>query len=497
MTDAFSLGPDPTLVRKAASLLSNAERRRKYRKADYFVPYPSQRKFLLASATYREILLCAPNRTGKSTTGAFAIACHATGVYPSWWTGRRFDRPVKIVCTGITSLETRDVMQAQLCGAPGVAGALGSGMLALDAFADKPTLARGVSDAFDLVQIKHASGGVSTIHFKSSEQGREKFQGTEYDVVWVDEECPPQVYNELLTRLTPDGFLQVTFTPIGGALELWSRYADRPSPDRLMVTMTQEEATHYSPEEWARRNAGYEDYEKEARQYGRPAVGAFLVFKTPEEAVKHTRDFGSIPPHWPWLRAIDPVHAGGTTSASAHAFGCALGAWDRDTNTIYVMDAFRMTGAMPINHVGRMMAVFNGKVSRVRTVAPHDATRKGLDGKSIIEIYRDLGLNMFPEPVNSTRSFEADLLTMTQREANGGLKYHTSLHDLFDERRWYRRKDGLVVREKDDVIDAVRVLVAGIKHARLLDDAAGYDPPIPGLRYRPVGDTSYQTPRPP
>jgi uncharacterized membrane protein YebE (DUF533 family) len=44
------------------------------------------------------------------------------------------------------------------------------------------------------------SGGLSYLTFKSYDQKRESFQGTEQDVVWLDEEPPQDIYSECLTR---------------------------------------------------------------------------------------------------------------------------------------------------------------------------------------------------------------------------------------------------------------------------------------------------------
>ena len=52
---------------------------------------------------------------------------------------------------------------------------------------------------------------------KSYEQGRKKFQGTEIDLVWLDEEPPEDVYSECVTRtMTTGGIVYLTFTPLEG-----------------------------------------------------------------------------------------------------------------------------------------------------------------------------------------------------------------------------------------------------------------------------------------
>jgi phage terminase large subunit-like protein len=77
---------------------------------------------------------------------------------------------------------------------------------------------QGVADAVDTLVVRHVSGGKSTIGFKSYDQGRQKWQGAKRDLIWLDEECPMDIYKEALTRTNavPDGRLMLTFTPLNG-----------------------------------------------------------------------------------------------------------------------------------------------------------------------------------------------------------------------------------------------------------------------------------------
>jgi len=45
----------------------------------------------------------------------------------------------------------------------------------------------GVNGAIDHVQIKHESGTISTLYFKSYKQGREKFQGARCHLIHLDD----------------------------------------------------------------------------------------------------------------------------------------------------------------------------------------------------------------------------------------------------------------------------------------------------------------------
>ncbi len=55
-------------------------------------------------------------------------------------------------------------------------------------------------DLADTVAIRHASGGVSTLGLKSYQQGRGAFEGTEQDVVWLDEEPPLDAHAQRLSN---------------------------------------------------------------------------------------------------------------------------------------------------------------------------------------------------------------------------------------------------------------------------------------------------------
>ena len=55
---------------------------------------------------------------------------------------------------------------------------------------------------------------------------------------------------------------------------------------------------------------------------------------------------------------------------------------------------------------------------------------------------------------------------MREREATGKLKYASHLSDLFEERRFYHRKDGQLVKIKDDILSAVRVAIMMKRFAR-------------------------------
>ncbi len=186
-----------------------------------FSPYSKQREFFAAGAEHRERLLMAGNQLGKTVAGGYEVALHLTGLYPDWWAGRRFDRPTRWWAASVTSEATRDNVQAKLIGPPEQEAEWGTG------FVPKARLlnvdrALGTKNLLDNATVRHVSGGVSTVGFKSYAQERQKWQGPTLDGVWFDEEPPLDLYMEGLTRTNavPDSIVFLTFTPLLGMSEV-------------------------------------------------------------------------------------------------------------------------------------------------------------------------------------------------------------------------------------------------------------------------------------
>ena len=155
--------------------------------------------------------------------GGYEVVRHATGIYPSWWKGRRFNRPVSIWVAGDTGTTVRDIIQMKLLGP---ITDMGSGLIPKNLLHGKPRPKSGnVPDLMETIYVKHITGGVSKIVQKSYKEGRISFQGTEQDVIWLDEEPPLDIYAECLLRtMTTDGLVLCTFTPMEGMTEVVMLY---------------------------------------------------------------------------------------------------------------------------------------------------------------------------------------------------------------------------------------------------------------------------------
>jgi len=238
-----ALPTNPAAVRE---LIAELEREKSEDKLGTYKPYAKQKAFHEAGATYRERLLIAANQSGKTFAGGCEVAYHATGKYPNWWKGRRFDKATAGWACGETNEVVRDAAQRILIGRP---GAQGTGTIPKADILETVS-ARGTPDLLDSIKVRHIDGGVSIIGIKSYQRGREAFQGESLDYCWCDEEPDAAVYSEILTRTNINaGPVLITFTPLKGMSEVVRRFLIEKSPDRSVTSMTLDDVDHYSEEE--------------------------------------------------------------------------------------------------------------------------------------------------------------------------------------------------------------------------------------------------------
>lgn len=444
------------------------ERRQRTSRLRFYKPYPKQIEFHKSGAAYRERLFMAGNQLGKTLSGAAEAAMHLTGQYPDWWPGRRWDRPVTMMAGSESYELTRDGVQRLLIGPPLNEEDWGTGYIPKAAILDT-TRRAGVSGTLDSVTVRHASGGASTLLLKGYDQGRSKWQANTVDYVWFDEEPPEDVYLEGITRTNATGgSIAVTFTPLKGMSTVVARFImpgdDEGAKYRNVTTMTIEDAEHYSPEERARIIASYPAHEKEARTKGVPSLGSGRIFPIADEAI--TVAPFEIPKHW--------VQIGGLDFGWDHPFGATGCAWDRDADVFYVTKVYREREATPIIHA----AALKPWGDWLPWSWPHDGLQhdKG-SGEQLAVQYRGQGLKMLPERAtfdDGTNGVEAGISDMLQRMQTGRFKVFSTCGEFFEEFRLYHRKDGKIVKERDDVISASRYALMMKRFAKVKPSNTGW-----------------------
>lgn len=416
---------------------------------------PWQMDFHTAGKDNQERIIICANRTGKSVSAGYETALHMTGLYPDWWAGRRFDKPV-LVWTGSPTNETsRDIVQKTLLGGTS-RDELGSGFIPRHSIIGKPkTRQAGVSDVVDQFKVRHVSGGSSTCIMKTYEQGWRKWQGTEPEVVWLDEEpedneVQGRIYTEALTRLlTSHGVLMVTFTPLLGLTTLVMHFQGG-GEGVWMGNSTWEDVPHLLEDERNRLAASYPDHERQARTQGVPMMGEGRIFTESEEDL--IIDPINIPDHWTRMNGID--------FGIGHPFGLGRIAYDRDTDTIYVYDCYRKKGEGPAVHASQIKA----KGDWIPVAWPHDGENreKGSNsGERLKDLYIKEGVKMLSRSaryVNDKGGAQPQwplIEDIKLREKTGRFKIFSSCHEYIEERRNYHTKDGKIVAKRDDTLKAV------------------------------------------
>lgn len=438
--------------RDLLALLQELDRRDKERRLELYRPYQKQKKFHDDGKRFRERLLRAGNQNGKSYSVGTEWAFHLTGLYPEWWDGRRWDRPIVAWASSDTAETTRDNPQRVLLG---IVGEMGTGAIPAQLLGDYGN-AQGVADLVDYIRVKHVSGGWSLLRFKYYAQGRSKWQGPPVDAVWFDEEPPEDIYDEGLARtIATGGMAALSFTPLLGMSNVVRRFLVDPTDDRSDTNMTIEDAEHIPAEERARIIASFAPHEREARARGIPTLGSGRIYPVAEEMIKVTPF--ALPAHWARIAAID--------FGWDHPTAISWMAWDRDADVIYVYDCYRVREQTPNVHAAALRA----RGAWIPVMWPHDGLQHDKQsGSQLADTYRKHGANLHQERAtfeDGSIGVEAGVMKILDRMQRGQFKVFSHLEDWFEEFRLYHRKDGKIVKEFDDLMDSSRYGIMGLRHA--------------------------------
>lgn len=415
-------------------------------------------------------MLCAGNQVGKSYGGGGTeVSFHATGKYPDWWPGRRFDKPVLIWTGSPTNETSKEIIQPILLGTEEPNGEnQGTGMIPGEDIIKVTTRQAGVKGVADEILVRHVSGGVSRIALKTYEQGRQKWQGKPVDVVWLDEEPDdPGLYTEAVTRTqATGGFVLMTFTPLLGMTSIVSGFVSGDYPQKNVTTMTifdatggtwgpgtpwagQEWSGHYTREDAERIVSEYEDWERDTRAMGVPIMGQGRVWPVPEADIV-VPPF-EIPRHWARISGCD--------FGIDHPAAGALIAWDRTADVVYLIAEYRMRNQTPAYHA----AALNAWGRWIPVAWPHDGINKEKgSGRTLKDMYAEHGANMmflsarYEDEKGGSQDREPGVLEMLERMQTGRFKVFSTCAAFMEEFRMYHRKDGRIVDKNDDVISAVR-----------------------------------------
>lgn len=325
------------------------------------------------------------NRSGKTECGAVEAIWMARGIHPY----RRNRKDVFGWVVSLSQQVQRDVAQSKIL------HYLPKNWIAdivmLSGRKDSPA-----SGIIDQIKLKNVFGGISTIGFKSCDQGREKFQGASLDFVWFDEEPPRDIYEECLMRVMDrKGDIFGTMTPLKGRTFVYNEiYLNaKRNPEVWYEFMNWEDNPFLSASEVKLLEGALDQSSLDSRKYGRFSEGYGLVYPEFDESVHVVKPF-TVPPEWQENVSIDP---GLHNPLSAHWY-CVD--WD---GNIYVVAEHYEKGrdidfhAAAIDEISRRLGWKRDGSGRISALIDSAAGQRTLaSSKSVSELFYERGIAVNP-----------------------------------------------------------------------------------------------------
>lgn len=467
------------------ALLAEIEHRKKYSTLEYaFLDegpfarnkyYGQSLKLFKAGKKYHERAYVAPNRCGKTYSAAYETTLHLTGLYPDWWEGHRFTKPISAWLCADRAETARDTIQMTLLGPRYDEG---TGLIPKRLFAREPTNKPGniPGARLDIFITHHdvngVPDGISHATFKAYEARASAFMGSAQDWIWLDEAPPADIYTECLTRTaTTKGHLICTFTPLAGSKEIFEKFVPeyRIPIDGIEAAYTytvgndwSNHMPHFSDNDKARLKASYAPWEMQARTTGIMSLGAGAVFPIAESEVL-CEPF-NIPDYFPKFAGLD---VGWKKTA---AVWCA---YDPSTDTIYVYGEYYRGYAEPSIHADAIKA--RGAWIPI-AIDPASNTPNQKDGDKLFVEYAHYGLRL----KKADNSVTAGIMDMFQRFSTGRLKIFSSCASLITEFRCYQYDgEGRIRKQNDHALDALRYAVrTGFYIKQVVEDPDDHTPGV-------------------
>lgn len=200
---------DPVLANALLDAIEKKNQKESY--VRYWTPFPYQKKvFEKFTEDIKIIVVAGGNRSGKTEVGAALTTAFAEGKdyfkgYPAWEWVKDLPIPDKgtknLWIVGLDFKVLKDVIWREKL----IAGGNHPGFLPKDS---------SVLNIWERdFQIELSNDRVMT--GKSADSGREKFQSASIPLVWIDEECEAEIFDECYQRTVDcGGRIIVTVTPL-------------------------------------------------------------------------------------------------------------------------------------------------------------------------------------------------------------------------------------------------------------------------------------------
>jgi phage terminase large subunit-like protein len=390
------------------------------------------------------------NRSGKTECGAVECIWLLRGIHPY----RKNKKDVFGWAVSLSTQVQRDVAQAKVLKYLPKSWIADITMLA--GRRDSP-----MSGVIDQIKIKNVFGGISTLGFKSCDQGREKFQGSSLDFVWFDEEPPRDIYEECLMRVMDKcGDIFGTMTPLKGKTFIFNEIYlnSKHNPEIWHEFMAWEDNPYLSKKEIKLLEGALDSSALDARKYGRFSEGAGLVYPEFDEGV-HVIPPCPIPKEWQDTISIDP---GLNNPLSAHWY-CVD--WD---GNIYVV-AEHFDSGKDIDFHANAIKAMSEKIGwhtdgrgRLRALIDSAANQHTLaSAKSVAELFYERGILVDTNVNKDVFSGIARVKSFLKRDnGEGNIYIFSTCVKMIEEFKGYYWADGdAPVKRDDHCMDELRYYI--------------------------------------
>jgi hypothetical protein len=229
---------------------------------------------------------------------------------------------------------------------------------------------------------------------------------------------------------------------------------------RALITAGMKHAAHVSAEAIAEARDKTPPHLRAAVIDGDPTMGSGNVYQVYRSDIEYDyiKDskgkYIDVPAHWKRIGGLDVGH-----NVTAYLSG----AYDADNDTLYVIDEFGAEQQPP----AVIVAGIKHRKGHLHPIMidPASRGRSQVDGRQLIVEYRKEGLNVRP----ADNAVEAGIHAVWDRLSTGRLKIFKHCTKTFKEYEMYQRDvNGKVVKKNDHFMDALRYLVMGLRHAKLI-----------------------------
>lgn len=255
-----------------------------------------------------------------------------------------------------------------------------------------------ISDSEFTVTV-NVNGRKSTLVCKSAESGAEKFQSASVDLLWFDEECSVEVFNEGYQRTVDcGGKILITLTPLNDVgssvkdpwvFDLHQEF-QKGRKDLMFIKLSALDNPYIPEEEKVLLKQKWAGHAEEgARLYGDFIQRAGRVYPSFSKE-KHVVSRQTIPPEWRRIVSIDPAATGPTA---------AIWAAISPANNVIIYKVYYESNKIVSEHAKDLLLRNGQDKIDVWILDPVWSTQRNAEThKNGLQLFRDAGIPMRAAP---------------------------------------------------------------------------------------------------